>query len=65
MDQMDTGEETEYKKYIRMSMPLPDIPSLQKHEQKNRESILTAAGEKAENWLSFRNINIFHQTQHK
>lgn len=28
MDQMDTGEETECNKYIRVSMPLPDIPSL-------------------------------------
>lgn len=61
LHQMDSGEETE----CRVPTLLPNIPSVQEQEQKNRESALTAAGEKAENWLFFKNMNIFHWTQHK
>lgn len=65
LHQMDTREETECIKYIRVPTHLLDIPSLQKKQQKNRESVLTVAGEKAENCLSFKNMNIAYWTKCK
>lgn len=43
---------------MQVPLPLPNITSLQE-QKKNKESALSAVAEKAENWLHFKDMNIF------